>query len=209
MLPWSEPLWNVIGLNLLVEYPYQLLAFVGFLLALAAGSLPISDSRLQKVPLLTALTVIPVLAVFAYLAPTFADLSPTKPALARFNSDEIALLDAEIVRPPGIWRHGATVELDLTWQALKQPNRDYTIFLHVFDENGQPWGATDEKPLDGTLSTLKWLPGQVFPDTKRVQIDLAGPPEGFHIELGIYQSATGERALTETGENSVRIDENR
>jgi hypothetical protein len=200
-------LWNLVGLSSLLEYPSQLLAFVGLLLALAAGSILISDTRFQEIPLLAALVIVPILAVYPYLAPDFVPLSPTGPALARFNNDELALLDAKIVRPPGRWRHGATVELDLTWQALRQPNRDYTVFMHIFDENGQPWGETDARPLDGTLSTLNWRPGQVVEDNKSVQIELAAPPEGFHMELGIYQSATGERALTETGENFVRIDE--
>jgi hypothetical protein len=90
---------------------------------------------------------------------------------------------------------------------LKQPNRDYTAFLHILDENGNRWGATDEKPQGDTLSTLKWVPGHVYADTHSVQIDLSAPPEGFHMELGIYQSTTGERALTETGADLIRIDE--
>jgi hypothetical protein len=144
--------------------------------------------------------------VYPYLAPTFTDLAPTKPALAIFNN-ELALLDAKILRPPGVWRHGATVQLQLTWQAIKQPNRDYTVFLHILDANGQPWGATDEKPQGDELSTLKLIPGRVYSDTHAVQIDLNGPPEGYHMELGIYQSTTGERARTETGADVVYIEE--
>lgn len=208
MMPIAAPLWNL-GLNLFVQYPFQLLAFVGFLLPFAAASLVITDSRFQEIPLLAALVIVPLFAVYPYLAPEFTDFAPTRPALARFNNDELALLDAKIVRPPGAWRHGATVELDLTWQALKQPNHDYTVFLHILDENGKEWGATDEKPQGGALSTLKMLPGRVYSDTHSVQIGLEGPPEGYHLELGIYQGTTGERAATETGATEIRIDENR
>lgn len=208
MMPIAAPLWNL-GLNLFVQYPFQLLAFVGFLLPFAAALLVITDSRFQEIPLLAALVIVPLFAVYPYLAPEFTDFAPTRPALARFNNDELALLDAKIVRPPGAWRHGATVELDLTWQALKQPNHDYTVFLHILDENGKEWGATDEKPQGGALSTLKMLPGRVYSDTHSVQIGLEGPPEGYHLELGIYQGTTGERAATETGATEIRIDENR
>lgn len=208
MMPFAELLWNV-GLNLFLQYPFQLLAFVGFLLPFAAASIVITDSRFQEIPLLAALVIVPVLAVYPYLAPAFTDFSPTRPALARFNNDELALLDAKIVRPPGTWRHGATVELDLTWQALKQPNRDYTVFLHILDENGQQWGATDEKIQGGALSTLKMIPGRVYSDTHTVQIDLDGPAEGYHMDLGIYQTTTGERAVTETGVTEIRIEEKR
>ncbi len=212
MMPFAEFLWNV-GLNLFLQYPFQLLAFVGFFLSLAAASLVNTDARflpkqsLGEIPLFAALVIVPVLAVYPYLAPEFTEFSPTRPALARFNN-ELALLDATIVRPPGIWRHGATVELDLTWQALKQPNRDYTVFLKILDEQGNEWGATDEKPQGGTLSTLKMIPSRVYSDTHTVQIDLAGPNEGYHLELGMYQTTTGERAVTETGATEIRIDEN-
>lgn len=208
MMPFAEFLWNA-GLNLFLQYPFQLLALVSFVLTFAAASLVITDSRFQDIPLLAALVIVPVLAVYPYLAPEFIEFSPTRPALARFNNNELALLDAKIVRPPGVWRHGATVELDLTWQALKQPNRDYTVSLKILDEPGNEWGATDEKPQGGALSTLNWIPSRVYSDTHSVQIDLNGPNEGYHLELGIYQTTTGERAVTETGADAIVIDENR
>jgi hypothetical protein len=208
MLPIAAPLWNL-GLGLLVQYPFQLVALVGFLLSFAAASVLVADFQFQQIPLLAAFVIVPVLAVYPYLSPEFIEFSPTKPALARFNNGELGLLDAKILRPPGTWRHGATVELQLTWQALEQPNGDYTVFMHILDESGQQWGATDEKPQDDELSTLKWVPGRIYQDTHRVQIDLDGPDDGYHMDLGIYHSMTGERAFTETGSDSVRIDENR
>lgn len=207
MTPLSAPVWDFLGLNFILQFPFQLLAFVGFLLPFAAASILISDTRFQDIPLLAVLVIIPLLAVYPYLAPAFTDLSPTQPALARFNNDELALLDAKIVRPPGTWRHGATVELDLTWQALKQPNHDYTVFMHILDDKGETWGTADEKPQGGTLSTLNMTAGRIYTDTKTVQINLDGPNQGYHLELGLYQTATQERAFTETGANFVRIDE--
>ena len=207
MMPWLEFLWNV-TLSFVLQYPFQLLSFVALTLSFVAGALLVTDERFAEIPLLAALVIVPVLAGYPYLSPQFFDLNPNKPALAIFNN-ELALLDAKIVRPPGVWRHGATVQLDLTWQALKQPNRDYTVFLHVTDENGQQWGATDEKPQGGTLSTLKLAPGQIISDTHSVQIDLNGPPEGYHMRLGIYPTATGEPAPAETGATEIRIEENK
>lgn len=207
MMPLLAPLWAV-GLNLLVEYPFQLLALVGFLLSFAAASLVVTASRLSEIPVLAALVIVPILGVYAYLSPAFIDFSPTKPALARFNNNELALLDAQVLRPPGVWRHGATVELALTWQALRQPGRDYTTFMHILDANGERRGELDEKPQGDDLSTLNWIPGRVYEGTHNVQIKLEGPADGYHMQLGIYASPTGERALTETGADSVRIDEN-
>ncbi len=206
MLPWLEPLWNF-TLAFVLQYPFQLLSFVGLTLALVAGALLAIDERFAEIPLLAALVIVPLLAAYPYLAPQFFDLNPNGPALAIFN-DELALLDAKIARPPGVWRHGATVELDLTWQALKQPNRDYTVLMRVVDENGTQWGATEEKPQGGALSTLKLQSGAVISDTHSVQINLDGPPEGYHLLLGLYPTATGQPAPTETGATEIRIDQN-
>lgn len=209
MMPIAEPLWDFSGLTYFVQYPFELLLFVGFLLCFAGGSVILADVRFQDIPLLAALVIVPMLAVYPYLSPEFFDFSPTKPAPARFNEDEVALLDAKIIRPPGVWRHGATVELNLTWQALRQPNRDYTVFLHILDANGDQWGGVDEKPQGGDASTLKWAAGRVYSDTHSMQISLTGPPEGYHLELGLYQTTTGERAHTETGANEITIEENK
>lgn len=207
MMPVAASVWDFLGLNYLLQYPFQLLAFVGVLLPFAAASIVISDTRFQEIPLLVVLLIVPLLAVYPYLAPEFTDFSPTKPALASFNNNELTLLDARVVRPPGTWRHGATVQVDLTWQALKQPNHDYTVFMHILDDQGKQWGATDEKPQAGTLDTLNMTAGRVYSDTHTVQIDVNGPPQGYHMELGIYQTTTRERATTETGADFVRLDE--
>jgi hypothetical protein len=208
MTPLAAPLWTISGATYLVEFPFQLLPFVGLGLSIAAGSVAASDARLSQTPMLAALVVIPILAVYPYLAPEFLDFAPTHPALARFNQGEIALLDAKIVRPPGILRHGATLELDLEWQPLRQVNHDYTVFVHVVDENGKEWGGEDTKPQNGALPTLQWNVGRVISDAHTVQIDLAGPPQGYHLEVGLYEARSGERAITETGATEIRIEEN-
>lgn len=209
MMPYSAWLWGLTQATALVQYPFQLLAFVGIALAIAAGAIVVSDARFAERPLFAALVVIPILAVYPYLAPEFLDLSPTRLPRAVFNDNEIALVDYKIVRPPGVFRHGATVQLNLWWQALRPVNHDYTVFLHVVDEEGKAWGGADAKPQGGALPTTKWQSGRVVTDTHSVQIDLAGPPEGYHLELGLYRAANGERAVTEAGATEVRIDENR
>ncbi|MGE5139627.1 MAG: hypothetical protein ACM3JD_09210, partial [Rudaea sp.] len=200
------PLWPVTGGTLLLEYPFQLLGLVAVALSLAAGSIAIADLQFARLPLLTALLAIPLLAGYSYLTPEFLNFTPSRPPLARFNDDEVALLGARIIRPVGTLRHGASVDLVLQWQALKQVNHDYTVFVHAVDSTGRSWGGQDGKPQDGTLSTLKWVPGRVISDTHTIQIDLAGPPDGYHLEVGIY-TVTGERAATETGATEVTLPE--
>ncbi|MGE5140352.1 MAG: hypothetical protein ACM3JD_12875 [Rudaea sp.] len=204
MTPYLAALWNL-GLARLVEYPFQLLILIAVALSVAAGSIAVTDRRMASVPLLGALAVVPIFAVYGYLAPDYIDFSPVRPPLAVFNDDEVSLLDARIIRPVGILRHGATVDVEMEWQALRQVNHDYTVFVHAVDENGKSWGGEDSKPQGGAMPTLKWPVGHVISDTHTLKIDVGGPREGYRLEIGIYNTATGERAATETGATEVLL----
>ena len=192
----SAPLWNLLGA--FVAYPWQLLAFVGLALALAAGAATEFDARLARPAMLTFFVALPVVASYGYLAPRFLDVSPTptRPQIAIFGRNEIALLNYRIVGP---LRHGATVRVHTVWQALRPVDHDYTVFVHAVDETGKTWAQEDTKPQDGKLSTLKWQSGQVIYDTYTIQINIDGPSEGYHLEFGLYVEATGQRALTDSG----------
>lgn len=190
----AAPMWGVLGV--LVAYPWQLLAFVGLALALVAGAVVEFDARLARPAMLAFFVALPVVASYNYLAPRFVDFTPTRPQLAIFGDNEIALLDYRIVGP---LRHGATVRLHLTWQALRPIYRDYTVFVHAVHADGKTWGQEDSKPQDGALPTIKWTVGQVVSDTHTIQIDVEGPREGYRLVVGLYQAATGARVILDTG----------
>ena len=190
----AVPLWNLLGI--FVAYPWQLLAFVGLALALVAGSVIEFDARLARPAMLAFFLALSVVASYSYLAPRFFDANPTRAPIAIFGKNEIALWDYRIVGP---LRHGATVRLQLTWQALRPVDHDYTIFVHAVNDNGNTYAQDDSKPQDGTLPTIKWTPGEVIYDTHTIQIDVDGPSEGYHLEFGMYVAATGQRARTDTG----------
>lgn len=194
----TSPLWSVLGL--FVAYPWQILSFAGLALALVAGSVLELDKRFTQPAMLAFFVALPVVASYNYLAPRFLDVNPTRPPIAIFNNNEIALWDYRIVGP---LRHGATLRVYLTWQALRPVDYDYTFFLHAVHEDGNTYGQTDAKPLDGALPTLKWTPGQVITDTQTIQIDVDGPREGYHLEFGMYNAATGRRAFTMAGEDHL------
>jgi hypothetical protein len=196
----AAPLWRVLGV--FVTYPWQLLAFVGVVLAITAGALIESDVCLARPTLLAFFVALPIVASYGYLAPRFIEANPTRPPIAVFGNNEIALLDYRIVGP---LRRGATVRLHLTWQALRQVNHDYTVFVHAVHENGNVYAQQDAKPQEGASPTIRWKAGQVIVDTHTIQIDVEGPREGYHIEFGLYVAATGRRAYTDAGVDFVRV----
>ncbi|MCX7838818.1 MAG: hypothetical protein N2559_05110, partial [Anaerolineae bacterium] len=196
----AAPLWRVLGAFII--YPWQLLAFVGVALAIVAGALLELDTRLARPTLLAFFIALPIVASYGYLAPRFIAVNPTRPPIAIFGNNEIALLDYRIVGP---LRRGATVRVHLTWQALRQVNHDYTVFVHAIHEDGNTYARQDSKPQEGESPTIRWQAGQVILDTHTIQIDVDGPREGYHIELGLYVAATGRRAFTDAGLDFVRV----
>jgi hypothetical protein len=86
--------------------------------------------------------------------------------------------------------------LTLYWQldANEPLAEDYTLFLHLTDEQGllvrEP---ADAPPLAGDWPTSAWLPGQPVVDTHLIALPpnlLAGR---YNLRLGLYHPATGLR----------------
>lgn len=194
----AAPIWNLVGV--FAANPWQLLAFAGLALAFVAGSVIDLDARLAQPAMFAFFVALPVVSTYGYFAPRYVDMSPTRPHIAIFGNNEIALLNYRIVGP---LRHGATVRIEAKWQALRAIDHDYTVFVHAVDETGKTWAQDDSKPQDGALPTIKWIPGQIIFDTHTIQIDVDGPREGYHIEFGLYQAANGQRAAIESGADQL------
>ncbi|MFQ6015744.1 MAG: hypothetical protein ACE5NP_09915 [Anaerolineae bacterium] len=201
-LPFSSPLWRVTLLSYLVQYPWQLLALVGLAVSFLAGSVAALDERLASFPIQAALITMAILASYTYLMPQFIDHVPSEPPVAVLGENQIVLIDYELKGP---LRHGATIRLRPRWQALKPLEKDYTIFVQVVDEQGTIWGQQDREPRDGDRPTTTWQPGEILEDEYEVTIDVEGPRQGYHIELGMYDVETGERMKAGPDRTSVTI----
>lgn len=193
--------WETTRLSWLLAYPWQLLALIGLCTSTAAGGLLALEPRLAGSPWRAALVALIVLGSYNYLSPRFTDFQVKKPAQGILG-DKVALLDYKIEGP---LRHGATIRLTLYWQALRETEKDYTVFVHVVDEEGTVWGQWDSQPVSGERPTSGWERGEVIEDAYKISIDVAGPKEGYKIKVGMYLVETGERLPTE-GDTFILIE---
>ena len=70
---------------------------------------------------------------------------------------------------------------------------DYTVFVHLLDENGQLVSQNDARPRRSAYPTAWWEAGEVVEDT--ISLDLtAVPPGAYTLTIGLYELATGARA---------------
>ena len=101
---------------------------------------------------------------------------------------------------------GAPLTVTLYWHALAEMDEDYTVFVHLLNEDGALYGQGDGPPLDGDYPTSYWSPGEVLADTHVVPLE-DGLPQGAYLLVGLYRLADGTRLPTYTTEGGrVRDD---
>lgn len=123
---------------------------------------------------------------------------PQRPWEANLG-DKVALLgyDLEVKEA----KPGDTLHLTLYWQAQREMDEDYTVFVHLIDGEGKIWGQKDGWPEGGFYPTSFWDPGDVVRDQYDLVIFPQAPPGLYRFEVGFYLLATGERLpIIERGE---------
>jgi len=96
-------------------------------------------------------------------------------------------LDTEGVEP------GDELLLTLYWHVTGTLDRDYTVFIHLLDEEENIVGQADGPPLGNAYPTSFWEPGETLLDEHR----LVWPPEAregeFSLFVGLYEPGTWRR----------------
>jgi 4-amino-4-deoxy-L-arabinose transferase-like glycosyltransferase len=100
---------------------------------------------------------------------------------------------------------GGEVQVVLYWRADEQMEEDYTVFVHLVDEEGAIWGQQDNEPEGGFYHTSFWDVGERIADQYRFTIDEETPPGDYQVEVGMYLLATGQR-LAVVGESGEAVD---
>lgn len=82
-------------------------------------------------------------------------------------------------------RTGSLPRLTLYWQSKAPVVKDYTIFVHLLDSNGNIRAQIDRAPRDGSYPTTAWDVGEIISDEYELPSDLA--PGNYTIEFGMYE----------------------
>jgi hypothetical protein len=97
---------------------------------------------------------------------------------------------------------GGPAQLILYWQAQREMDTAYKVFVHLLDESGQIAAQVDREPQAGQAPTTAWLAGEVLVDP--VEIPVQGLERVQRIALGLYDPASGMRlTVKESGGDAV------
>lgn len=107
--------------------------------------------------------------------------------------------------PTRTFRPGETVPITLYWKADGSNGIPYTEFGHVLDANNHIVGQRDEQPVHGTRPTTSWVRGEYITDPHEIPINPGTPPGTYRVEVGLYDSRSGQRVTTGTPDNRVII----
>lgn len=94
---------------------------------------------------------------------------------------------------PDVVEAGQDIYLTLYWQALTRMEEDYTVFIHLLDEEGQIIAQRDSQPLFGFYPTSFWEKDEVVRDEYDIHVDSSTPSGGYELVVGMYLLGTGDR----------------
>lgn len=211
--------WLILMLVGLVQWTLRTPASQGRLLfpglvALAplwvAGWMGLVPSRLYTLPALV-LFILAIWVPWGVIAPAYAlpipvtTLPPTAQPLQVTFGGRIQLLAFDSQTPTRV-RPGDTLPLTLFWRGEHPTETDYSIFIHLVDENDLIVAQRDIFHGLGLYPTSQWAIGAQFSDTYTLHIPrTAYAPAKAHFVVGLYDNTTGVRLSASTGGDTVRF----
>jgi hypothetical protein len=100
---------------------------------------------------------------------------------------------------------GQPLLLTLFWQATAPIEHNYTVFVHLLDQNGQLVAQTDGQPGGGARPTSSWQSAETIRDSYAVTIPPETPTGDYALQIGMYLWPELTRLTTPDGTNAVPL----
>jgi hypothetical protein len=131
---------------------------------------------------------------------TAAGPSALHPLQANF-ADQIELVgyafDEGPLRPTDV------LHVTLSWRALELMQIDYTVFVHLIDEDERVSAQHDAQPVGGSRPTSSWQRQEEISDNHGLALPTGIPPGEYRLALGLYDAATGQRLSVSTDQQAA------
>ncbi|MBN1313482.1 MAG: hypothetical protein JXB30_18895 [Anaerolineae bacterium] len=90
-------------------------------------------------------------------------------------------------------RQSDGMELTLYWQTETDIINNLTVFVHIYDADGNIVTQQDSIPLSGARPTTGWAPGEILTDRYAILVPPEVVPGRYQVRVGLYNATTGER----------------
>lgn len=117
--------------------------------------------------------------------------------------DDFAILHGYGMTNLDFW-DGRRIVFFSCWEVTGDIDRDYTVFLHVLDAEGNLVATWDHQPGGGLYTTSLWQPGEFVKDELSVYLyNEDVPPGTYQVRIGLYDLATNTRVPVRVGDAVV------
>jgi 4-amino-4-deoxy-L-arabinose transferase-like glycosyltransferase len=90
-------------------------------------------------------------------------------------------------------RAGEHLPVTVYWQAQREIEQSYKVFVHLYDQAGNIIAQQDRIPGLAARPTTTWETGEIVGDRLLVPIDGVAPTGVYRLVVGLYNQETGER----------------
>lgn len=108
----------------------------------------------------------------------------------QINFDDQLMLIGYDLLPGGSVRADGLLELSLYWRVLRPPDADYSIAVHLIDDQGRRYGQKDSQHPAGYPAS-RWRMSVYGRDLHRLAVWPGTPPGEYTIQVGVYDVTTG------------------
>jgi 4-amino-4-deoxy-L-arabinose transferase-like glycosyltransferase len=108
--------------------------------------------------------------------------------------DQIGLLSQDF---PSAVAANAPLTFTMQWSALSEMSRDYTVFIHLVNADGDLAAQADSQPRQNTFLTSTWPPDYSIPD--RLTLTAPEVPGIYQVYIGWYDLLADFARLPVTG----------
>jgi len=85
------------------------------------------------------------------------------------------------------------------WHTLAQPERDYNVFVHLIDVDGNTLAQGDHAPLNVYHPMHRWQPGQTWRDEHKLSLPEETSLEDLRLRIGLSWGSRGQKQLPIVG----------
>jgi hypothetical protein len=118
--------------------------------------------------------------------------------------DKVELVGFDQIRPMG--KQSDDVELTLYWRPLTRLETDYTVFVHLRNEDDETIAQKDGPPAGGLYPSSLWEPGEIIRDEISLVREKPLAPGRYKLVTGLYDFVTGERLpVSETPQTEILL----
>lgn len=100
-------------------------------------------------------------------------------------------------------RKGEQVKITLYWQAKERQLQSNKVFIHLLDDSGKLYAQHDGIPGDWGYPTTDWMKNEIVPDRIYLSLDDEIPAGNYHLFVGMYDEASGQRVPLVLGPQAI------